>query len=291
MILVTGATGHLGKATIESLLDKGIPANEISALVRDENKAADLKSKGVQIKIGQYNDYDSLKNALLGADKLLLISSNEMVDRLIQHTNIINAAKENGVKHIVYTGIDIKSFEETAIPHVCHIHRDTADYLKETGIPYTLLNNTLYADVIPLFVGDNVLESGIFFPAGNGKTPFVPRKEMAEAAAIVLATSGHENKEYAIASNNTYSFNEIAGMLSDITGKDIKYSEPDKDTYIQQLVTAGVPIESASFLAGFGTAIAQGELDTHRSDLEKLLGRKPMGLKHFLKITYGHLVS
>jgi len=79
---------------------------------------------------------------------------------------------------------------------------------------------------------------------------------MAEAAAIVLATSGHENKEYAIASNNTYSFNEIAGMLSDITGKDIKYHEPDKDPYIQQLVTAGVPIESASFLAGFGTAIA-----------------------------------
>lgn len=288
MILITGATGHLGSATIKSLLSKGFPASEIAALVRDENKAAGLKDMGVQIKTGQYNDYDSLKNALRGVDKLLLISSNEMVDRLVQHKNVINAAKENGVKHIIYTGIDIKSFEETAIPHVSKIHKDTADYLKETGIPCTLLNDNLYADVIPLFVGEDVLETGIFYPAGDGKTPFVPRTEMGEAAAVVLTTAGHEHKEYAITANTAYSFSEIAGMLSDISGKEVKYHRPDPDTYIEQLVKAGVPRESASFLAGFGTAIANGELDTRRSDLERLLGRKPMELKEFLKITYGN---
>ncbi|MBB6127145.1 SDR family oxidoreductase [Mucilaginibacter lappiensis] len=286
MILVTGATGHLGNATIESLLNKGIPANEIAALVRDENKAIHLKDKGVQIKIGEYNDYDSLKNALQGVDKLLLISSNEMVDRLVQHKNVINAAKDNGVKHIVYTGIDIKSFDETAIPYVSHIHRDTADYLQEVGIPYTLLNDTLYADVIPLFLGDKIFESGIFFPAGDGRTPFVARTEMAEAAAVVLTTPGHENKEYAIAADITYSFEDIAGMISEITGKSIKYHKPGAETYVDALIKAGVPKENASFLAGFGIAIANGELDTHRSDLEKLLGRKASGLKEFLTSTY-----
>lgn len=286
MILITGATGGLGNATIQSLLAKGVQPNEITALVRNENKAADLKNKGVQIKVGDYNDYGSLKAALTGVDKLLLISSNEMVDRLIQHKNVINAAKENGVRHIVYTGIDIRGFEETAIPHVSHIHRDTTNYLDEAGIPYTLLNDNLYADVIPMFVGEKVFEEGIFFPAGDGKTPFVPRADIGEAAAAVLTTPGHENKAYAIAADTAYSFEELAGMLSEISGKVVKYHKPDTNTYIETLVKAGVPKESASFLASFGTAIANGELDTDRSDLEKLLGRKPTPLKEFLRITY-----
>lgn len=287
MILVTGATGHLGNAAIQSLLNKGVPANEITALVRDENKAAHLKGKGIQIKIGNYNDYNSLKEALQGADKLLLISSNEvMADTLAQHKNVINAAKENGVKHIVYTSMDIKDFETTAIPYVVQVHKDTVDYLKEAGIACTILDNTLYADSIGKFLGETFLESGIFFPAGDGKLPWVPRAEMGEAAAVVLTNAEHEHKTYAITADTAYSFDEIAGMLSAITGKKVTYLKPDVNTYIDRVVKAGVPKEVASFMGGFGTAIGNGEFDTHRSDLEKLLGRRPMELKEFLKITY-----
>lgn len=286
MILITGATGHLGKATIESLLEKGIPANQITALVRNASKATDLSEKGVQIKIGDYKNYDALKEALKGVDKLLLVSSSDLDDRLTQHKNVINAAKENDVKHIAYTGIDIKSFEGTAIPHVSQIHIDTANYLKEVGIAYTLLNDTLYADLIPLFAGEQVLETGIFFPAGQGKTPFVARTEMAEAAAVVLTTPGHENQEYAITAETAYSFDEIAEMISEIAGKEVKYHRPDVDTYVKQLVQLGVPKESASFFAGFGEAIANDEFDTNRSDLAKLLGRKPLELKEYLKSVY-----
>jgi NAD(P)H dehydrogenase (quinone) len=286
MILVTGATGHFGSATIESLLKKGVLAGEITALVRDVNKASGLKDKGVQIKIGQYNDVDSLKAALQGVDKLLLVSSNEMVDRLVQHKNVIDAAITNGVKHIVYTGIDIENYATTAIPYVSQIHKHTTDYLKETGIPYTVLDNTLYADSIGLFSGETFLETGIFFPAGDGKLPWVARVEMGEAAAVVLTTSGHENKNYAITADTAYSFAEIADMVSTITGYEVKYLNPDLNSYINGLVKAGVPKEIASFLGGFGTAIGNGEFDTHRSDLEKLLGRKPMELKEFLTITY-----
>lgn len=287
MILITGATGGLGNATIESLLKKGFQPNEITALVRDENKAADLKNKGVQIKFGNYNDYNSLKAALVGVDKLLLVSSNEMVDRLVQHKNVINAAKENGVKHIVYTGIDIANYETTAIPYVSQIHKDTADYLQEVGIPYTILDNTLYADSIGLFSGETFLETGIFFPAGDGKLPWVPKADMGEAAAVVLTTPGHEDKNYAITANTAYSFGEIAEMLSEVTGKEVKYLNPDTDTYVEGLVKAGVPKEIASFLAGFGTAIGNGEFDTNRTDLEKLLGRKPTELKEYLAGVYG----
>jgi len=287
MILVTGATGHLGKAIIDSLLKKGIAGRNIAALVRNENKAADLKEKGVQVRIGDYTDYGGLKSALVGVDHLMLVSSSDMSDRLAQHKNVINAAIENGVKHIVYTSIDIKDFATTAIPYVTQIHIDTANYLKQTGIAYTLLNNTLYADLLPMFMGAQALETGVYFPAGDGKSPFTARTDMAEAAAVVLTTKGHENKEYAIRAETAHSFAEIAEMLTAITGKEVKYHAPGADDYIATLVKAGVPKDNAAFAAGFGVAIGNHEFETNQSDLQTLLGRAPVALKEFLKGIYG----
>jgi NAD(P)H dehydrogenase (quinone) len=117
--------------------------------------------------------------------------------------------------------------------------------------------------------------------------PGFQETEIGEAAAVVLTTSGHEYKTYAITADTAYSFEEIAGMLTAITGKKVKYLNPDLDTYTDALGKAGVPKEVVGFLGGFATAIKNGEFDTHRSDLENLLGRKPMELKEFLKITYG----
>jgi NAD(P)H dehydrogenase (quinone) len=286
MILVTGATGHLGHAAIQSLLKKGVPAYEIRALVRDENKAVHLKDQGIQIRIGNYNDYHSLKEALQGVDKLLLISSNEVADSLAQQKNVIDAAKENGVGHIVYTGMELKDYDTTAIPFVSQVHKATTDYLSETGIAYTIMKNSLYADSIGKFSGETFLDSGIFFPAGDGRLPWIPRTEIGEAAAAILTTSGHENKTYAITSGTAYSFEEIADMLSAITGKEVKYLRPDLDTYTQALGKAGLPQEIIAFLGGFSTAIKNGEFNTQRSDFEKIVGRKPMELKEFLQVIY-----
>ena len=288
MILVTGATGHLGNATIQSLLEKGVSANKITALVRDENKAANLSEQGVQLKTGNYNDYNSLVDALEGVDKLFLISSNDVTaDTLLQHKNVINAAKKNGVQHIVYISQEIKDDETTAIPFVIQVHRATAEYIKETGIAYTIFNDSLYADSIGKFAGEGFLENGIFFPAGDGKVPFIPRTDIGEAAAVVLTTPGHENKTYAITGNNAYSFEDIAGFLTEITGKKVVYLKPDLDTYSNALINAGVPKEVVGFLGAFATAINNREFDTQRSDLEYLLGRKPTELKEFLRYTYG----
>jgi NAD(P)H dehydrogenase (quinone) len=289
MILVTGATGHLGNAAIQSLLKKGVPANEIIALVRDKNKAAIFNNWGVQLKIGNYNDYNSLVDALEGVDKLFLISSNDVAaDTLLQHKNVINAAKENDVQYIVYISQEIKDDEITAIPFVIQVHRATAEYIKETGIAYTIFNDSLYADSIGKFAGEGFLENGIFFPAGDGKVPFVPRTDIGEAAAVVLTTPGHEYKTYAITGKDAYSFEDIAGFLTDITGKKVTYLRPDLDTYTEALGKAGVPKEVIGFLGAFSTAIRNGEFDTKRSDLENLLGRKPTELKEFLKIAYGN---
>ncbi|MGN8067786.1 SDR family oxidoreductase [Mucilaginibacter sp. 22184] len=287
MILVTGATGNLGKATIDSLVNRGVSSNNITALVRDENKSTELRSKGLQIKVGDYQDLESLKSAFRGVDKLLLVSSSSDISkRFEQHKNAINAAREAGVGHIVYTSFDMKNLQQSIMGEEVRYHAYTADYLKQIDIPYTLMNNTMYADMIPFLVGKDILNNGISIPSGNGRTPFLPIKEMAEANAVVLTTPGHENKEYTIAAETAFSFSEIADLLSDITGKTIAYNQPEVGSYIAQLIQTGASEEDAAYIARFCRAIANEEFNTSKSDVKQLLGRSPVSLKDFLETIY-----
>ncbi|MDQ0594825.1 NAD(P)H dehydrogenase (quinone) [Chryseobacterium ginsenosidimutans] len=288
MILVTGATGNLGKAVISSLLNRGISANNIAALVRSEAKAAELKSKGIQVKIGDYEDFESLKRAFKDVDKLLLISSSaEIAQRFEQHKNVINAAKESGVNHIIYTSFNMKDLRRSIMVGDVQYHAETSDYLKQIAVPYTLMENTLYADLIPMLTGNNILEEGLSIPARNGKTPFLPIAEMAEALAVVMTTAGHEGKEYIIAAETAFSFAEIADLISDILGKKVTYCQPKVDSYIAKLVQNGFSNDDSAYLARYGEAIARGEFDTNKSNVKQLLGRSPISLKDFLKGIYG----
>jgi NAD(P)H dehydrogenase (quinone) len=287
MILVTGATGNLGKATIHSLLNRGIEPNDITALVRDESKAAELKSKGIQIRLGDYQNLESLKSAFHGVDKLLLISSSsDIVNRFEQHKNAINAARETGVGHITYTSFDMKNLQQSIMGAEVQYHAYTADYLKQIAIPYTIMDNTMYADMIPFLIGQDILNNGISIPAGDGKTPFLPLTEMAESLAVVMTTPGHENREYFITAETAFSFSEIADLLSDITGKTITYHQPNISSYITQLIQTGVSEDDAAYMARFCEAIANGEFDTNKSDVKQLLGRNPVSLKDFLQKIY-----
>ena len=288
MILVTGATGQLGQSTVQALLDQDVLPNDIVALVRDADKATYLKQKGIDSRVGDYNDYASLQKAMHNIDKVFFISSSDMInDRFVQHKNLIDAAIESQVRHLVYTAIDIKSLTDSVIPQVTQIHLDTINYLKKTNLAYTILNNTLYADLIPLFIGSPVLNDVICFPAGEGKVPFVPRTEMAAASTTVLTSERKSGigKTYFLSGETAYSFEEIASLLSEISGREVKY-RPDANAYVEQLTKNGVPTEAANFLAGFGTAISQGAFETNRSDLNKLLGRTPTYLKTYLKEVY-----
>lgn len=287
MILVTGATGNLGKATIKSLLNKGTEAKDIAVLVRDEAKGQEFKANGIQVKLGDYKDLESLRSAFQGVDKLLLISSSsDIVHRFDQHKNVIDAAKEVGVNHIIYTGFDMKDLQQSPMVADVQYHAFTTDYLKQMAVPYTVMNNTLYADMIPVICGKNMLKNGISIPAGIGKVPFLPIAEMAEALAVVLTSPGHENKEYVIAAETAFSFAEIADIISEITGTTIAYNPIEIMTYVAQLVEQGVPEDDAEYLARFAGAIARGEFDTNKSDVEQLLGRATTSLQDYLGNIY-----
>lgn len=288
MILVTGASGHLGKATIEQLIAKGVAPGSISALVRDAAKAEDLKAKGVVVKVGDYDDYKSLVAAMQGEEKLLLVSGNDVFNRLPQHKRAIDAAKEADIKHIVYTGFYRKNNTETnPLGALATTHIETENYIKASGLDYTIMLNGLYADVLPMFIGPNVAETGVFYPAGEGKTALTLRADMAEVAAVILSTDGHLNKEYVIAGSKKYSFRELADLLSEIVGKPVAYISPDLETYKAALAQAGVPDVYIGINVAFGEALKQGEFESETSDLEVLLGRPAADLKGFLKAVYG----
>lgn len=289
MIVVTGATGQYGGATIDFLLKNGTAADNIVALVRDEAKAAPLKEKGVQIRIGDYDNYDSLSKAFDGAEKLLLISGSDIANRGKQHENAVNAAKSAGVQHIIYTSFERKNETETSpIAFVAKSHIDTEKQIKESGMTYTILRNNLYMDFLPMFFGEQVLETGIFLPAGETRAAFTLRSDMAEATANILSSAGHENKEYAISNTENVNLKELANTLGDVTGKSINYISPSTEVYVDTLTKAGVPGEYVGMFAGFASAISQGELEVNNADLENLLGRKPTTAKEFLAQVYSN---
>lgn len=286
-ILVTGATGHLGSIVVAELL-KRTAAGNLSVLVRDPAKAAAWQEKGVKVLTGNYNDYDSLVAAFQHVDRLYFISGNEIADRLQQHENVVKAAVAAKVGHVFYTSFQRKTEDGTsAIQVVADSHLKTEAALKASGLTYTFLLHTLYADMLPVFMGAKVLDTGIFLPARDGKVAYATRQDMGEAGAILLLGTGHENKAYDLAAGITYSFGDIAKILSELSGKEIQYISPSGADFIAKLTELGVPGEMAQITAAFCEGIAKGEFDLPDNTLESILGRKPTELKAFLKTAYG----
>lgn len=285
MILITGATGHLGMATIDNLLKK-IPANQIVALVRDPQKAAALQAKGVTIRQGDYHNTASLKAAMQGISKLLLISSSDFHERLQQHKNVIDAAAAAGVAHILYTGVSLKNIESSPLRHFLQDHFQTEQYIRDKNLTYTFFQNGLYAEVIPMFLGENVLNTGIFFPAASGKVAFVNREDLAAVNAHVLTTPGHENKTYPLTGGEAVSFDDIAKLLGEITQQNVPYISPEPQVFADALRQHQVPEHIIGMSLGFAAGMAHNDFDQVYPTVENLLGRKPTTLKTFLTAVY-----
>lgn len=283
-ILITGATGHLGRVVIEHLLTR-TKAENIVALVRDESKAKDLQEKNIGLRTGSYDDLISLERAVEGVDKVLLISGLD-ANRLQQHKNIVDAAKKASVQHILYTGVALRDVTTSAIKAFMDDHFLTEDYIKESGLAYTFLRNTLYAEAVPMFAGEKAIETGIYLPAGDGKVPFVHRKDLGEATAKVLVEGGHENKIYQLTGGTLYSYSDVVRLLSEISGSEVSFTDADANTFPNTLRQSGVPEAAIFVVSGFTADVKNKQFEIESDDLERLLGRKPTALKEVLKEVY-----
>ena len=291
MILVTGATGQYGTKAIEHLLSKGVDAHHICALVRDAAKGQSLKDKGIELRVGDYTDVESLVNAFQGVDKLLLVSSNDrgaIENRTAQHVNVIIAAKKAQVKHIVYTSFVRKqAFKTSAIVNFLDSHAQTEQFVKDSGLTYTILQNGIYLEMIPVFVGEKVAETGtIVFPAQAGKASWVLREELAEVAAHVLTTEGHENKSYVLANAESTSFQDVAKDLSGTLGKEVLYQSPPVEEFQATSKQLGMPEPYIGMFTMWASAVAEGILDVDDATLASFLGRKPTTTAQFITQVY-----
>jgi NAD(P)H dehydrogenase (quinone) len=272
-IIVTGATGHLGGLVIRKLLEK-IPVNRIVACVRDREKAGRLLPPGLEIRQADYNHFDSLRQALAGADKLLFVSSPDLDNtrRAIQHATVALAAREAGVKHILYTGFAFA--EESKMPFAS-LHLASEYAIRTTGLPYTFLRNALYTDdaFISPALKAAVAAGELVSNCRQGKINAVSRADLARAAAAALSGEGHQNKTYNLVAPRPWDFTELARVLSEISGKKIAFRPVPAEEGKGQLVVAGVPEPVAGFLSFIYEQVAAGETARTSPDLEALIGK------------------
>lgn len=280
MIVLTGATGHLGKLVIDSLLEKGVAANDIVAAVRNVGKAADLASRGIVVRHADYEKPETLDAAFAGASKVLLISASEVGRRLPQHQNAIAAIQRAKPQLLVYTSILNAA---TSGMSLAAEHWPTEELVRATGIPFVILRNGWYFENYTENFGPALQYGAIAGSAGNGRVSAASRADYAAAAATVLTQDGHEGKVYELAGDASFSMQDLADALSRKSGKSIAYHDMPMPDYRAMLVSAGLPAAVAYMLADADRSLANGELESTSGDLRKLIGRPTTTLEQAMR--------
>jgi len=268
MIVVTGATGKLGRHVVELLLAK-VPAREIAVAVRDPKKAAALAAREVEVRRADYDDPASVEAALRGADKVLLISSSEVGKRYAQHRAVIEAAKKNGVRLLAYTSL--LHADRSGIS-LAPEHSATEQAIQASGVPYVFLRNGWYIENYTENLGPALQQGAMIGSARDGRIAAATRRDFAEAAVAVLTSEGHEHKIYELAGDAPFTMSELAAAVARASGKPVVYNDMPAAQYRGILESVGVPAAIARMLADADEGIARGELDDRSGDLRRLIG-------------------
>ncbi|MFF2575632.1 SDR family oxidoreductase [Streptomyces goshikiensis] len=268
-IVVTGATGALGRLVVEELLGR-VPADRLAVVVRNKEKAADLAERGIDVRIADYDDAESLAGAFRAGDRVLLISGSEVGRRVPQHTAVIEAAKSAGVAQLAYTGIlggPEADFELAAE------HKVTEQAILDSGLPYTFLRNGWYHENYTGNLG-TVLEHGaVVGSAGAGRVASAARADYAAAAAVVLTGEGHLGRVYELSGDTAWSLAEYAAEVAAQAGRAVEYTEVPAEAHLSILTGAGLPESFAALLVDVDAAISRGRLAATGGDLSRLIGR------------------
>lgn len=285
-LLVTGASGQFGRLVIKHLLEtQGVAPGSIVAASRDPSKLADIAAKGVKTVAADFDDAASLEKAFAGVNRLLIVSTDALDGtdrRLRQHTAAVAAAKAAGVGHIVYTSMPLP---EESLVTFAPDHLGTENAIKASDLGYTILRNSWYMENLFASI-PNALKTGQWFTAaGQGKTAYVTREDLARTAAAVLASSDTSSKTYTLTGTEALTNDEIAALASQIMGKAIQVVHVPDEGLLQGMIAAGVPEFVAPTYLSFDTNTRAGKLATVTSDIETLTGKAPITLKSFFEAT------
>jgi NAD(P)H dehydrogenase (quinone) len=268
-MMVTGATGKLGSKVVERLL-QSVPASNIAVSVRQPEKAEGLRARGVDVRHGDFDHPETLTAAYAGIDRLLIISADGDNDtRIRQHRAAVAAAKQAGVQFIAYTSI-VNARESRNF--LAPTHRATEEAIVEAGIAYSFLRNNWYLENETSTIQAVMAGAPWITSAGTGKVGWALRQDYADAAAAVLAGTGHENTVYEL-SGPLLTQEELAAAVGEVIGKPVTVLQVDDETYAQRMKEAGVPDAVVPFLVGIQRDIREGTLEVESGDFAKVLGR------------------
>ncbi|MGW3890159.1 SDR family oxidoreductase [Micromonospora chokoriensis] len=276
---VTGATGRLGRLVIGQLVDSGVPAAEIAAIVRSPEKAADLAARGVEIRKANYDDPSTLPGAVAGVRRLLLISGDTPGQRVPQHTAVIDAAKLAGVERLVYTSI-LKA--DTTTNPLAPEHKATEEVLAASGLTYTVLRNGWYTenytDQLPQYLGSGT----ILGATGGSKISAATRADYAAAAVAALTREEAGNAVYELG-GTPFTFDDLAEAVTEVTGTPVVHRDLSAAELASALENVGLDAGTAGFVAVLDNSIAIGELVTDSDDLSRLTGRPSTPLRDAIR--------
>jgi len=275
MIVVTGATGQLGRLVITALL-KTVPASQIVAAVRTPAKAADLAALGVLVRQADYAQPATLVNAFTGAEKLLLISSSEVGQRVPQHQAVIDAAKQAGVKLIAYTSV---LHADKGLLGLAQEHLATEAAIKASGIPAVILRNGWYTENYAASIPPALAHGALLGSAKDGRIASAARADYADAAAAVLTRDGQAGKVYELAGDDAYTLTEFAAEVAAQSGKPVIYKDLPEADFKAALIGAGLPDYVAALLSDSDAGAAKGGLFDDSRSLSALIGRPTTPLK------------
>jgi NAD(P)H dehydrogenase (quinone) len=278
-IVVTGATGHLGRLIVEALLRNGVPATDIVAGGRNLDKLADLKARGVRVARIDYTDAQSLSAAFAGADKLMLVSSSEVGQRVAQHSAAIDAAKAAGITHIVYTSAPRAS---TTALVLAPEHKATEEYLAASGVPFTLLRNGWYTENYAGAVAQSKVTGVLAASVGDGLVASASRADYADAAAVVLAGTGFEGKTLELSGDVAWDHTELAAAFTEVLGRDVVYTPLTGDEHFASLTAVGLDEGTAGFVVALDADARNGLLGETTGELSALIGRPTTPLREGL---------
>lgn len=282
MIVVTGATGQLGRLIVEKLIPR-VPVDRVAVSVRDVRKAEDLAARGVRVRSGDFADPKSLAHSFEGASQVLIVSSNASAyggDPLAQHRSAIDAARSAGARRIVYTS-HMGASRTSAFPPM-HDHAATEQMLSESGLAWTSLRNGFYASSA-MFLLERGLQAGVFEAPEDGKVAWTTHADLAEAAAVILANEGQYNGPTPpLTAAQALDFGELCGIASSLLGRPIRRSTVPEDELRAKLTASGMPAPRIAISLGLYRASHNGEFSAVDPTLQKLLGRAPTSMREVI---------
>jgi NAD(P)H dehydrogenase (quinone) len=266
-ILVTGATGQLGRLIVESLLERGASADQIVAGARDVSKAADLGVRAVHL---DYTDPASIAAALDGVDSVVLVSGSEVGQRVAQHQAVIDAAAAAGVSKFVYTSAPKATTSDLVLAPE---HKATEEAIAASGLPAVILRNNWYTENYVRDLATAAETGGLSSGAGDGRVASASRKDYADAVAVVLLEDGHIGEVYELGGDVAWTYSDLAAAFSEILGREVTYVPLSFDEQVAALRGFGLDEGTVGFVAALDAGIRGGALADTDGTLSRLIGR------------------